>query len=99
SDAQMSAPPTPDSPTVLAGGSPVVTRAFSISTTTGDSAGTQGVNSSPPSVGGPVSFISHSGTVFAEGSEVVRMFDQTDQNNGNAVGVVLGGFPTVLVGD
>ena len=82
---------------VLAGGSEVVTKASSIDTTTGDAAGQAGVTSG--TVGGPVSFTGSSATVFAEDSEVVRMFDQTDQNNGNAVGVVLGGLPTVLVGD
>jgi hypothetical protein len=29
----------------------------------------------------------------------VRLLDRTSQNNGNAVGVVLGGLPSVLVGD
>lgn len=85
---------------VKAGGSNVVRKADTISSTTGDAAGSIGaVNSTPPnSVGGKVEFISCSATVKAEGSEVVRMFDQTKQNNGNAVGVVLGGFPKVLVG-
>jgi hypothetical protein len=36
--------------------------------------------------------------VFANGNAVVRLGDPTDQNNGNAVGKVLGGFPKVLVG-
>ncbi|SNR51221.1 DUF4150 domain-containing protein [Paracoccus sediminis] len=81
---------------VMAGGSNVVRKADSIPSTTGDSAGQAGVTSG--TVGGKVEFMSHSATVKAEGSEVVRMFDQTKQNDGNAVGIVLGGFPTVLVG-
>jgi hypothetical protein len=81
---------------VKAGGSNVVRKADSIGSTTGDSAGQAGVTSG--TVGGKVEFASFSATVKAEGSEVVRMFDQTKQNDGNAVGVVLGGFPTVLVG-
>lgn len=81
---------------VKAGGSNVVRKADSIGSTTGDSAGQAGVTSG--TVGGKVEFASYSATVKAEGSEVVRMFDQTKQNNGNAVGIVLGGFPKVLVG-
>jgi hypothetical protein len=50
----------------------------------------------PP--GGKVEFATFSLTVKAEGSNVVRMFDTTKQNNGNAVGQVLGGVPNVLVG-
>jgi hypothetical protein len=37
--------------------------------------------------------------VKANGKGIVRMLDQTSQNNGNAVGQVMIGFPTVLVGD
>jgi hypothetical protein len=83
---------------VKAGGSKVVTKASSISSTTGDSAGSLGGVKSG-TVGGGVAFKTASGSVFAEGSEVVRMLDQTEQNDGNAVGFVLGGFPSVLVGD
>ena len=78
--------------TVLAGGSEVVTKASSISSTSGDEA-------ADANKGGPVEFTGSSSTVFAEGSEVVRLGDQTLQNNGNAVGTVLGGFSTVLVGN
>jgi len=85
---------------VYAGSSLVVTKDASISSTTGDAAGTGGgVSGSPPTCGGPVKFTGASGTVFADGKAVVRMFDTTDQNNGNARGTVLGGLPTVLVGD
>jgi hypothetical protein len=89
------------SPDVSAGSKPVVTKKSTIATTTGDSAGSLGgVKATPPtSFGGKVEFTSASGTVFANGNAIVRMFDQTKQNNGNAVGIVLGGLPTVLVGD
>ena len=70
-----------------------MTSESNIPTTTGDEA------ANPPKRTGKVEFITYSGTVFAEGNEVVRMFDTTKQNNGNAVGIVLGGVPTVLVGD
>lgn len=90
---------TGTSPDVNAGSNPVVTTASTIASTTGDSAGTGlGVKGSPPSIGGPVKFTAGSASVFANGNAVVRMGDPTDQNNGNAVGKVLGGFPKVLVG-
>ncbi|MBK4216490.1 DUF4150 domain-containing protein [Paracoccus caeni] len=78
--------------TVKAGGSNVVRQADTISSTTGDAAGQAGVTS------GPVEFVTASATVFAEGSPIVRLSDQTMQNSGNASGIVLGGFPKVLVG-
>jgi hypothetical protein len=85
-------------PTVLAGTNEVVTKASFIETTTGDAAGSLGGVTSG-TFGKKVTFISASETVFAKGSGIVRMLDQTEQNNGNARGVVLGGFPRVLVGD
>lgn len=95
---QLSATQDP-SADVKAGTKPVVTIASKISSTTGDAAGTLGgVKSSPVSFGGPVKFTQGSGTVFANGNAIVRMGDPTDQNNGNAVGIVLGGFPKVMVG-
>lgn len=84
--------------TVLAGGNPVVTSNSNIPTTTGDEAGSSGGVTSGTTKG-KVEFVTFSNTVLAEDGNVVRMFDTTKQNNGNAVGNVLGGFPTVLVGD
>ena len=82
------------SDTVNAGGNPVVRDNSNIPTTTGDEAG----SASPTT--GKVEFASASKTVFCDdGKAIVRMFDTTKQNNGNAVGVVLGGVPTVMVGD
>ena len=78
--------------TVFAGGDEVVTSNSSIETTTGD-------EPADANKGGPVDFTGFSESVKAEGFGVVRLTDQTKQNNGNAVGTVLGGFPTVLVGD
>ena len=78
---------------VKAGGSLVVINSSTIPSTTGDAPAVPGTK------GGKVEFAAASSTVFANGSGVVRMFDQTKQNNGNAVGQVLGGFPQVLVGD
>ena len=77
--------------TVKAGGNAIITENSQIPTTTGDEAGS-------PSTG-KVEFKTYSETVKAEGNRVVRMFDSTTQNNGNAVGQVLGGEATILVGD
>lgn len=84
---------TGNASSVLAGGNEVVTKDSEIPGTSGDEPADAGTN------GGKVAFVSYSGTVKAEGAEVVRLLDQTTQNNGNASGTVLGGFPTVLVGD
>lgn len=78
---------------VRAGGNFVVLRTSTISNTTGDEAG----SNSPTR--GPVSFTTSSNTVRANRQGIVRMFDTTRQNGGNAVGTVLGGVATVLVGD
>ena len=88
------------SPSVNAGRKPVVTTASKIPTTTGDAAGTLGgVKATPPtSFGKEVKFTQGSSSVKANGNPVVRMGDPTDQNNCNAVGTFLGGFPQVLVG-
>lgn len=82
---------------VLAGGAEVVTTKSKIDNTTGDAAGTGGGVTSG-TFGKAVEFTKGSATVFAQGNPVVRMGDPTKQNNGNAVGSVLGGFARVLVG-
>ena len=83
---------------VYAGGNPVVTTGSEIKDTTGDAAGTGGGVASPGNFGKNVKFTNGSATVLANGNAVVRMFDPTTQNDGNCVGTVLGGLPTVLVG-
>jgi hypothetical protein len=83
---------------VKASGNFVVRKDSSIKSSTGDEAGTQkGVKSSETS--GEVKFTNASTTVMVNGEGMVRMFDPTTQNKENAVGVVLSGVPTVLVGD
>ena len=84
--------------TVKAAGNVIVTSNSSIPTTTGDEAGSLGGTTSSQ-VAGRVSFLTYSMTVKAEGANVVRMFDTTSQNAGNATGQVLGGVATILVGD
>lgn len=66
--------------------------------TTGDEPGSLGGIISGTTKG-EVKFVTYSISVKAEGSHVVRIFDSTTQNNGNAVGQVLAGVPNVLVGD
>lgn len=82
---------------VKAGGKEVVVIESSIETTSGDEAGVNnGVVSGE--ITGELKFTSASSTVRVNGKGVVRMFDTTTQNNMNAVGIVLGGIPSVLVG-
>ena len=83
---------------VTVGGKPVVlANTSTIPSTVGDEAGSGGGVMSG-STKGAVEFTRGSATVTIHGKAVVRMFDPTEQNNGNAVGVVLGGVPNVLVG-
>ena len=86
--------------TVKAGGHAVITTAHSISTTSGSEAGTNNnTKANPPDFKGEVKFDEASSSVKVKGEGVVRLLDATKQNNEGAVGKVLGGFPTVLVGD
>lgn len=82
---------------VEVGGNFVVLEGSEIPVTTGDEAGSNGGVSSGTTKG-KVRFTSFSSTVQIHGQGVVRMFDQTMQNNDNAQGTVLGGVPYVLVG-
>ncbi len=92
---------TGTSNSVRVGGDPVITKVSEIPQTTGDEAGSIGGVTSNVTKG-KVKFTSYSSSVRAEGKEIVRMFDTTEQNIGgassNAVGTVLGGVPNVLVG-
>lgn len=83
---------------VRVAGQGVVTSNSMIPTSSGGEAGSAGGVTSGTAKG-PVEFVSFSASVRAEGGNVVRMFDTTRQNAGNAVGIVLGGVPNVLVGD
>lgn len=83
--------------TVNAGGKPVVTEASSIPSSSGDEAGANGGVTSGTTKG-ECRFTTFSATVKANGKGIVRLGDSTTQNNQNAVGTVLGGLATVLVG-
>lgn len=80
---------------VNAGGEAVILKTSSIPEPT--SGGEAGVANSDYL--GPCTFDEASETVKANGVGIVRMLDATKQNNGNADGMVMVGFPTVLVGD
>jgi hypothetical protein len=83
--------------TVKAGGKEVVTKASSIGSSSGDEAGSSGGVTSGTTKG-KCEFTTFSSTVKANGKEVVRQGDSTTQNDKNAVGTVLGGLSTVMVG-
>jgi uncharacterized Zn-binding protein involved in type VI secretion len=82
---------------VNAGGKPVVTENSRIGQSTGDEAGSNGGVTSGGTKG-ECKFTTFSTTVKANGKGIVRLGDSTTQNSQNAVGTVLGGLPTVLVG-
>lgn len=84
------------SPNVNAGGKPVIRKDSSIKDSSGGEAGT-GKASSGAHLG-PCTFTQASATVKANGQGIVRQGDPTSQNDGNAVGQVMVGLPTVLVG-
>ncbi len=82
---------------VLIRGKGVILVGNKIEQSMGDEAGVNnGVASGE--IKGEIEFITGSATVLVNGKKVVRMFDTTTQNKGNAVGVVLGGEPTVMAG-
>ena len=78
---------------VNAGGKAVIVEDSEIPSSSGGEAGT-----GEPEQNLKCTFTSFSGTVFANGKKVVRQFDSTSQNNDNAVGQVMTGLATVLVG-
>lgn len=86
------------STTVKVAGNFVLLKGSNIRKTTGDEAGSGGGVASGPPPGGKVEFTSASNSVKVNGDFVVRMTDSTKQNNGNAIGVVLGGVSSVLCG-
>jgi Domain of unknown function (DUF4150) len=78
---------------VNAGGKAVIVEDSEIANSSGGEAGTGG-----PGPNKKCTFTSFSGSVKANGKKIVRQLDQTSQNNGNAVGMVMSGLSTVMVG-
>ncbi len=83
---------------VNAGGKPVILKTSKITSSSGGEPGAlKGV--SQPFHLGKCTFETSSQTVKANGKGIVRQFDSTKQNGGNAMGQVMVGLATVLVGD
>lgn len=80
---------------LLVGGKYVLLKGSEVGTSTGDEAG------SGSSTKGKCTIMQASANVLygPDGKGIVRFLDQTEQNGGNAQGVVLSAFPSVLVGD
>lgn len=95
--AQLSAA-TGTATNVNAGGKAVILKDSEIPNSSGGEPGT-GMGVSSGTHLGKCTFTKSSNTVKANGKGVVRQFDTTDQNGGNAKGQVMVGLPTVLVGD
>jgi len=71
-----------------------------VSTSMGDEAGSIGGVKSGVTKGACKITGASSSVVYGPGEKgVARFLDTTDQNDGNAVGMVLSAFPMVLVGD
>lgn len=68
-----------------------------VANSSGDEAGTAGGVKSG-TIMGPCEVTTGSATVLIGGRGVARFGDPTSQNNRNAVGQLLGAFPTVLAG-
>jgi len=82
------------------GGDYVLLKDAVIDTSTGDEAGSIGGMKSN-GIKGPCKLVQASGSVVygPQKKGLVRFMDGTEQNNGNAQGMVLSAFPTVMVGD
>jgi Domain of unknown function (DUF4150) len=75
-------------------------KSSTVSTSTGDEPGSVGgVKSGGTKAACSFTQASASVVYGPAGDGLVRFLDTTDQNGGNARGVVLSAFPTVLVGD
>lgn len=83
---------------VKAGGKEVILKDSEIPSSSGGEAGT-GLGVPSGTQNSKCTFTTASATVKANGKGIVRQLDTTSQNNGNATGQVMVGYPTVLVGD
>lgn len=86
------------SETLFVKGDPVLLLDSTVSSTSGDEAGSSnGVKSG--SITGAATVKQASESVLYAGKGIARLGDQTEQNGDNAVGFVLAAEPSVLVGD
>ena len=86
---------------LLVGGNHVLLKDSNVSTSNGDQAGSIGgvKSGNPPAGHCKITQASTSVKYGPDGLGIARLLDQTEQNDGNAVGLVLSAEPTVLVGD
>jgi uncharacterized Zn-binding protein involved in type VI secretion len=83
---------------LLVGGMKVLVKGSKVPTSSGDEGGTAGGGVTSGTIKGEMEVTKGSATVLCGGKDVARFGDPTTQNKGNAVGTLLGAFPTVLVG-
>ena len=80
------------------GGMKVLVKGSKVATSSGNEGGTAGGGVTSRKIKGEMEVTAGSATVLCGGKEIARFGDPTKQNSGNAVGTLLGAFPTVLVG-
>ncbi len=93
--AQLSdaSPVSDTSAELLVKGTHVLVEDSEVEESSGDEPADEGTKS------GKCTFSGASQSVFYNGKGILRFSDQTSQNNGNAVGMILSAEPSVLVGD
>lgn len=85
---------------LFVGGKHVLLEGATVDTSSGDETGSAGGVGSGVTKGAcEITQASSSVKYGPDGLGLVRFMDTTKQNDGNAVGMVLSAFPTVLVGD
>ncbi|MGV8937558.1 MAG: PAAR-like domain-containing protein [Allorhizobium sp.] len=84
---------------VNAGGNAVILESSKVGSSSGGEPGVGGGVKVAAKHLADCTFKTFSKSVKANGKGIVRQFDTTDQNGGNASGQVMVGYPTVLVGD
>jgi hypothetical protein len=85
---------------LVGSGDPVLLLDAEVSTSSGDEAGSVGGVKSGKTKGKCKIIQASQSVVYGSQQKgIVRFLDQTEQNDGNAQGMVLSAFPTVLVGD
>lgn len=80
------------------GGMKVLVQGSKVPSSSGDEGGTAGGGVASGSIKGEMEVTTGSATVLCGGKGIARFGDPTTQNTRNAVGSLLGAFPTVLVG-
>ena len=84
---------------LLVKGSKVLLENSKVTSSSGDEPADPSSGVSSGTKSGECSMSQFSQSVFYNGKGIVRFGDQTSQNGGNAVGMVLSAEPSVLVGD